>query len=137
MNAVASEAALAPRARGAFHAGIVSRRFFETWDFYTTLLDFRTLVENDGYVRLLHASGAELSVLQHELNGEWSELVNATDGCGLWLALEVNDPTSLAARLRSENVDLLPMPATAKWGAASFALRDPNGVLIFVAREGG
>jgi catechol 2,3-dioxygenase-like lactoylglutathione lyase family enzyme len=121
-----------PASAPAVHTGIVTARFFETWDFYTTLLDFRTIDENDGYVRLQHPSGVELIVLQHELNGDWSELVSATDGRGIWLRLEVEDPASEFERMRAAGIETM-RADRGKWRTASFVFRDPNGILIFVA----
>lgn len=119
-------------ADSAFHAGIVSARFYETWDFYTSVLGFRTLSENDGYVRLAHPDGAQLSVLQHELNGHWAEVVSATEGRGLWLTLTVDDAEAEFQRLLASGADVARAHRGAKWGDAACVVRDPNGVLIFI-----
>ncbi len=109
-----------------FHAGIVTARFFETWDFYTAVLGFHTEAEVDGQVRLRHPGGATLDVLAHERDGPWPELVNATDGRGLWFTLAVEDPDVIATRAREAGV--VPDATT----PAALTLRDPNGVLVLI-----
>ena len=131
MNAAPPEIEADARAAG-IHPSIVTARFFESWDFYTTLLGFRTTEENDGYVLLQHPNGAQLGLLQHELNGEWSDLVPATDGRGWWLTLEVDDCDALLRRARAAAEQVTATFGNEKWGGTRFALRDPNGVLIFV-----
>jgi len=115
--------------------GVVSGRFFETWDFYTTRLGFRTLAESNTYVHLRHASGAQLAVLREETDGAPAELVSATRGRGFWLFLEVDDAASLHQDLHEGGVvAVVPLRDTA-WGDRQFAVHDPNGVLIYLVQR--
>ena len=101
--------------------GVVSGRFFETWDFYTTLLGFRTLAESNTYVHLRHPSGAQLAVLREETEGAPAELISATRGRGFWLFLEVEDAaTAHQGLLEGGVVAAVPLRDTA-WGDRQLA----------------
>jgi uncharacterized glyoxalase superfamily protein PhnB len=111
---------------------LVTARFFETWDFYTEHLDFRTMEESDAYVQLMHRSGARLGILRHETDERHPELVSATDGRGLWLNLVVTEVDAFFQRLEAAGAPLVQPLETGARGSRSFMVRDPNGVLIRV-----
>ena len=115
-----------------FHAGIVTARYHETWDFYTTHLGFRTVEERDHWVRLQHASGAQLVLLREEAGDTPADLVSASRGHGWWLTLEVADAAAERAALRNADVPVQSVPTARWWRAGSFAVRDPNGVLVII-----
>ena len=118
-----------------FYPGVVTAKFFETWDFYTAQLGFRTLCECDFYVQLVHPGGAQIAVLRHELDGPIPELVSATDGRGFWLNLDVADADFEHGRLAAAGVDVVAAPEDKPWGDRQFVIRDPNGVLISIAHR--
>ena len=118
-----------------FYFGLVTAKFYETWDFYTERLGFRTLDEDDHYVLLAHPSGAGLRILRHETDEQHAELVSATDGRGFWLNLEVADVDAIYEALSAANVPGLAPLDTGQRGARFFTVRDPNGVLIRIARR--
>jgi catechol 2,3-dioxygenase-like lactoylglutathione lyase family enzyme len=120
---------LASRVIG-FSPGLVTAKFYETWDFYTEKLGFRTISEADDCVRLAHGSGAQLAILRHETDEQHPELVSPTDGHGFWLQLEVADVDGLYQRLSATGVPTVRQLEAAPGGSRSFAMRDPNGVLI-------
>lgn len=131
MSTPISLPALAP-----FFPGIVTARFFETWDFYTTHLDFGTLHESNHELRLVHESGVQLAVLREETDGQPAELVPALTGRGFWLSLDVADAEALYSRLLDAGVEVAsPLEERAGRAEKRFSLRDPNGVLIFVAQK--
>lgn len=115
-----------------FFTGLVTARFFETWDFYTAQLGFRTVEERGAWVRLLHPGGAQLVLLQEEADETPAELVSATDGRGLWLTLEVADPATERMALTAAGVAVHVVPQRRWWRPGTFAVRDPNGVMIMV-----
>lgn len=117
----------------AFFTGLVTRRYAESWDFYTTHLGFRTIDERDHWVRLQHPGGAQLILLREEADETPAELVSATNGCGHWLALEVADATAEREALRADGVPVLAVPDARWWAVGSFAVQDPNGVLVIIA----
>lgn len=119
-----------------FFPGIVTARFFETWDFYTTHLSFGTLHESNRELRLVHESGVQLAVLREETDGQPAELVPAATGRGFWLSLDVVDAQALYLRLLDANVEVAsPLETTAGGSEKRFSVRDPNGVLIFIAQK--
>jgi len=121
--------------RAAFYPGIVTGRFYDTWDFYTTHLGFRTVTECDFYVQLAHPTGAQISVLRHETDGLVRELVSATDGRGVWLNLDVVDADAEHRRLVKAGVEIAVPLENTSWGDRQFIVRDPNGVLISIAHR--
>lgn len=116
-----------------FFAGLVTRRLFATWDFYTERLGFRTVAEGGGSVRLLHPCGAHLVLLQEETGAAPAELVSASSGRGFWLALEVGDVESERQHLVASGVAVQTLPVAGSWPAGAFAVSDPDGVLVIIA----
>jgi catechol 2,3-dioxygenase-like lactoylglutathione lyase family enzyme len=110
--------------------GIVTAKFYETWDFYTTHLGFRTVDESDNHVMLAHASGGQLLILREEIDGLPPELVSATDGRGVWLCFEVADTDAEHSRLAAAGVDIVAAPADRPWGRRHCLIRDPNGMIV-------
>lgn len=118
-----------------FHPSLVTRRFFETWDFYTEHLGFHTVAEFNVYVHLEHACGAQLGILKEEEQGDFAELVSATDGRGFWLSLEVENVDATYEQLRDAGVPIVAEPVDKPWGERIFVVRDPNGILIFIGQH--
>jgi catechol 2,3-dioxygenase-like lactoylglutathione lyase family enzyme len=116
-----------------FYFGLVTAKFYETWDFYTEQLGFHTLEETDDFVLLVHASGARLGIMRHETDETYPERVSATDGRSFWLNLEVAEVRAEFERLSGAGVSVVKPLAAGRNGAQTFAVRDPNGVLILVA----
>lgn len=126
----APEAASAP-----FHPGIVTARLRETVEFYTEMLGFGLLHDCSAYAHLAHPSGVHLGVLRRELDGQPRELINATEGSGFWLNLDVADADAEYARLRALGADLAAPPEDKPWGERIAIVRDPNGVLVFLGHK--
>ena len=116
-----------------FFAGLVTRRLFATWDFYTERLGFRTVAESGDSVRLLQPCGAQLVLLQEETGAAPAELVSASNGRGFWLALEVGDVEAERRHLVALGVAVQALPVAGSWPAGAFAVSDPDGVLIVIA----
>jgi catechol 2,3-dioxygenase-like lactoylglutathione lyase family enzyme len=125
----------APPANVTPFPGLVTGKFYETWDFYTTHLGFRTIDESDCHVLLTHPSGGELILLREETEGVPAELVSATDGRGVWLCFDVADADAEYARLRGAGVDIVEPPVDRPWGRRHCLVRDPNGLLISLSHE--
>lgn len=119
----------------AFYPGIVTGHFYDTWDFYTTHLGFRTLAEHDTYVHLARPDGPQLGVLREETDGQESELICATRGTGFWLNLEVPNADEAYVRLKAAGIPIGHPPENKPWGERQFLVRDPNGVLIYLAQK--
>lgn len=120
-----------------FYPSLVTGKFYETWDFYTAYLGFRTVYESDHYVHLAHECGAQLGVLREEMDGLRAELVSATDGRGFWLNLDVADADAEHERLRQAGAEIVEPIADKPWGDRQFIVRDPNGVLVAISHRLG
>lgn len=118
-----------------FYPSLVTGKFYETWDFYTAQLGFRTVCESDVYVHLVHPSGAQLGVLREELDGLRAEFVTGTDGRGFWINLDVADADAEHGRLCAAGVEVVEPLENKPWGDRQFLVRDPNGVLIAIAHR--
>jgi predicted enzyme related to lactoylglutathione lyase len=121
-----------PRA-AACYPGLVTAKFYKTWDFYTEQLGFHTIEESEDSVRLAHPSGAQLAILRHETDEQNPERVSSTDGHGFWLQLDVADVDALYQRLRGADVQMARELEAGELGSR-FTVHDPNGVLICVER---
>lgn len=124
-----------PLATRAFYPNLVTARFDETWEFYTTQLGFRTVAEHHAYVHLAHPAGHQLGLLRHEVDGELAELVSGTDGRGFWISMDVPDVDREYARLLEAGVSMAEPIQNKPWGDRQFMVRDPNGVLIAIAQR--
>jgi uncharacterized glyoxalase superfamily protein PhnB len=122
--------ALAP-----FFPGIVTARFFETWDFYTAHLGFGTVHESNHSLRLVHGSGVQLAVLREETEGQPAELIPANTGRGFWLTIDVADAEAEYSRLLDAGVAMASPLEETFAGERRFAVRDANGILIFIAQK--
>lgn len=122
-------------ARPGFFPSLVTAKFYETWDFYTAVLGFKTLRECDEYVQLSHPSGVQFGLHRHESDGFAPELVSSTDGRGFWLSIQVADADAEYERLEKLGVAGLETPEDRPWGERSFLLRDPNGVVLHISHR--
>lgn len=118
-----------------FYPNLVTAKFEATWHFYTEQLGFSTAAEFDCYVHLIHPAGAQLGILRHELDGQPSELISAIQGRGMWLSLDVDNADAEYERLAGAGVPIVLPPEDKPWGERHFAVRDPNGVLIYLAHK--
>jgi catechol 2,3-dioxygenase-like lactoylglutathione lyase family enzyme len=140
MHSLPSATLAAPAGAGparTSYPGIVTGLFYDTWDFYTTYLGFRTVAEHDTYVHLVHPDGPQLGLLREETDGQESELICATRGTGFWINLEVPNADEAYARLKDAGVPISHPPENKPWGERQFLVRDPNGVLIYLAQKLG
>ncbi len=119
----------------AFVPGVVTSRFHETWDFYTTHLGFRTESESNCHVHLAHPGGARLTLLREEIDGLPAALTHAPDGRGFWLELPVDDVDAVHARLVAAGVAIAEPPQDRPWHERDCRFRDPNGVMIQLSHE--
>ena len=122
---------------GPFHAGLVTRRYFDAWDFYTERLGFRTVDEGGSWVRLVHPSGGQLVLMQEETNEQLAELVAAVEPRGLWLTRVVADPAARAGELRAGGGEAEASAPGGPGGRDAWTLRDPDGVTILLSRRAG
>ncbi len=115
-----------------FVTGLVTARLFDTWDFYTERLGFRTVAEGQGCVRLLHPCGAQLVLICEECGATPAALVSRVEGRGFWFALEVADIAAERRHLAMAGVETADLPTAPCWPEGSFTVTDPNGVLVAI-----
>jgi len=120
-----------------FVTGLVTARLFDTWDFYTERLGFRTVAEGQGCVRLLHPCGAQLVLICEECGATPAALVSRVEGRGFWFALEVADVAAERRRLAAAGTKLADLPSAPCWPEGSFMVTDPNGVLVAILPRAG
>ena len=84
-------------------------------------------------MHLSHPSGAQFGLLKDEIDGVPAELVSPVEGRGFWLNLHVPDADAEYARLCSLGIDIVEPPQDKRWGERHFLVRDPNGVLVYIA----
>jgi uncharacterized glyoxalase superfamily protein PhnB len=122
-------------AQHTFFPSLVTAKFYESWDFYTSVLGFQTLKECDQYVHLAHSSGVEFGLVVHEMDGLPAELITSTDGRGFWLSITVSDADAEFERLSRMGVEIHEPLEDKPWGERQFSVRDPNGVIIQIAHR--
>jgi catechol 2,3-dioxygenase-like lactoylglutathione lyase family enzyme len=115
------------------HSGIVTSRFDESCEFYFRNFGFSPLEITEDYALLGRPDGSRLGVLRAAGEGQPAALQGPTRGSGHWLALEVEDPDALHVRLRERGVEIVSEPESTLSGVRRCVVRDPNGVLIYLA----
>ena len=71
-------------------------------------------------------------LIQEESGQTPAELVSAVEGRGFWLTLEVADVAAKRLELMAAGVPVQSLPGDACWPHDSFAVSDPNGVLVVI-----
>ena len=136
MRASAPVRSISRRVQAVFQHAFVTERFYQTWDFYTEVLGFRTVQAEDAWVTLEHPEGGQLCIYEAETAAVPEGILGQLDGRGQWLRLLVDDPGEerdrlIAAGVAEEELE----PSDGGW-QAGFRLRDPNGRVIQVLRIG-
>ena len=113
------------------NAGIITNKIAETKQFYTEMLDFGVVFENEFYL-LLHTPNhqAELSFLQ--ANHPTQEPIFQTPfaGKGVYLTIEVADVDKLYEALKNKGANIVIDIRDEPWGDRHFSIVDPNGIGI-------
>ncbi len=113
------------------NAGIVTSKLEEIKAFYTSVLNFGVVFENEFYL-LLHTPGhqAELSFLLPNHPSQHALFQKEFNGQGVYLTIEVEDVDKEYERIRPLNVPLAFELKDEPWGDRHFAIVDPNGIGI-------
>lgn len=118
------------------YTGLIVKDPAQSRDFYTIHLGFEIQIETGEYVHLKHpATGLELALLKAGELDHMKELENATTGTGLWIGLEVENSDEESARLWDAGVTIVQPPTDQPWGERTIVIRDPDGVLIYLAHK--
>lgn len=113
------------------NAGIITSKLAESKAFYTKVLGFDVVFENEFYL-LLNAPGghASLSFLLPNHPSQQPLFRKAFQGQGIYLTIEVEDVDKLYAVIKKKGVPIKIELRDEPWGDRHFAIEDPNGVGI-------
>ncbi len=118
------------------YTGLIVKDPPSSRDFYTSHLGFETQIDTNAYIHLVHPrTGFELAILREGELNEIKQLESSTTGEGLWLGLEVDDVDDESARLWDAGITILQAPKDQPWGERTIVIKDPNGVLIYLAHK--
>lgn len=111
------------------NAGIITHRFRESKDFYTTVLDFGITFENDWFV-LLHTPDhrSEIGFLQPDHPTQASIFRKAFAGKGVYITLEVENVDAAYEKIQAKGIPIEVPLQEEPWGDRHFAIVDPNGI---------
>lgn len=113
------------------NAGIITSKLAESKAFYTKVLGFDVVFENEFYL-LLNAPGgnASLSFLLPNHPSQQPLFRKAFQGQGMYLTIEVEDVDKLYAVIKKKGVPVKIELRDEPWGDRHFAIEDPNGIGI-------
>ena len=118
------------------YTGLIVQDPARSKEFYTNHLGFETQIDTGTYVHLLHsATRLELALLKAGELDHMKELETASKGTGLWIGLEVKNADDESARLWDAGVTIVQPPTDQPWGERTVVIRDPDGVLIYLAHK--
>lgn len=124
----------------ALYPGFVAANLSATKAFYRRHFGFEAVFDSPFYLHLARAGGGEqLGFLSVDAEGgaPWPEFESASRGEGVWISLDVEDVDAEHARLTGEGIAFLQSPLDQPWGERICVLRDPNGILIYMAQKTG
>lgn len=113
------------------NAGIITEHMEESKQFYTEILNFGIVFENEFYL-LLHTPNhaAELSFLKPNHPSQQPLFHAPFSGKGMYLTLEVDDVDAMYQKLKTLQIPIIIDIRNEPWGDRHFAIQDPNGVGI-------
>jgi catechol 2,3-dioxygenase-like lactoylglutathione lyase family enzyme len=117
------------------NAGFVTSKMAETKAFYTQVLGFGVVFENEFYL-LMHTPNheAEISFLLPNHPSQQALFQKPFQGQGAYLTIEVDDVDTIYKELKNKGlfikIDLRDEP----WGDRHFAIQDPNGIGIDIVK---
>ena len=113
------------------NAGIITSKLAESKAFYTKMLGFEVVFENEFYLLLSAPGGhASLSFLLPNHPSQQPLFRKAFQGQGMYLTIEVEDVDKLYAAIKKKGVPIRIELRDEPWGDRHFAIEDPNGVGI-------
>ena len=113
------------------NAGIITPKLMESKSFYTTILQFGIVFENEFYI-LLDTPGkqAQLALLLPDHPSQQPIFQTAFGGNGIFLTIEVNDVDAEYQRITALGVEITVPLRDEPWGDRHFSFYDPNGIGI-------
>ena len=113
------------------NAGIITEKLKETKKFYTEILDFGVIFENEFYI-LLHTPNhsSEISFLLPNHPSQQPIFQTAFNGKGMYLTIEVENVNLVYEQLKNKGISIEIEIRNEDWGDRHFAIMDPNGIGI-------
>lgn len=118
------------------NAGIITPKLAESKAFYTNVLGFGVLFENEFYL-LLHTPNheAQISFLLPNHPSQQPFFHKPFEGKGMYLTIEVDDVDKVYNDIKKKKgveikIDIRNEP----WGDRHFAIEDPNGIGIDIVK---
>jgi len=113
------------------NAGIVTTKLAETKQFYTRLLDFGVIFENEFYL-LMHTPdrSAEISFLLPNHPSQQPIFHSPFTGQGMYFTIEVERVDEWYVKLKDKGSELKVDLRDEPWGDRHFTIQDPNGIAI-------
>ena len=113
------------------NAGIITEKLTETKAFYTQILNFGIVFENEFYI-LMHTPNhqAEISFLLPNHPTQKPVFQKPFSGDGVYFTMEVEDVDKIYTQLKDKGVNVEIDIRNESWGDRHFAIVDPNGIGI-------
>lgn len=107
-----------------------------TRQFYSEVLDFDVVLQNDWYLHLRSGGDDQVEIgfvaSNHPLQPDIFHPL--FDGRGLFYSLEVDDVGAALEKMKSLNVPIRLSRRSEPWGEDHFAIADPNGVILNIGK---
>ena len=117
------------------NAGILTEKLAESKRFYTEVLDFGVVFENEFYL-LMHTPNrqAELSFLLPNHPTQSPFFHAAFEGKGMYLTIETDDVDAMYETIKEKGIEIKVDIRDEPWGDRHFAIQDPNGIGIDIVK---
>lgn len=112
---------------------IVTNRLDATKAFYTQKAGCTVTIDMDQYLQVRFGDepdGPELCFMTVQEAGSPMGRVERFEGRGLVVSVPTRDADATHAAMKARGAEPLSMPADKPWGWRSFAVADPNGVVL-------
>ena len=111
--------------------GIVTEKLPQSKAFYTELLGFGIVFENEFYLLMQSPGGnTEISFLLPEHPSQQPLFHERFQGKGMYLTIHVDDVDQLYRDLKEKGAEIRIALRDEPWGDRHFAIEDPNGIAI-------
>ena len=118
------------------YTGLVVENPRASCDFYTKHLGFIPVFDSPDYVHLCHTrNSVELALMRSGECSQMKEFEKSTVGSGMWLGLDVTNADTEYDWLKQKGVEIVQPPTDQPWGERTFVVRDPDGVLVYLAHK--
>lgn len=105
-------------------------------EYYARMFGFQAVFSAEFYVHLIHPqTGAQLGFLKEGMDQHQPLFSKPVTGVGMWLSIDVTNADDELERLNALGANIVQPAQNQPWGERNFVVRDPNGVLIYIAQK--